>query len=159
MESTLLPNGKVKCQIGPSLTFCAFALAELSTGWFVTYLTLHFSIWKQSAFQPLSWCHFFDSPEWHGHCACRGCAGEILRNWGALPPIGRCLWIVPERTLLSRPYSGEDPMKRARTNTAALVILRQCRSAYEYPGQLVLADIARLKKAICRAYYAAMRGV
>jgi hypothetical protein len=50
-------------------------------------------------------------------------------------------------------------MKRARINTEALVILRQCRSAYEYPGQLVLADIARLKKAICRAYYAAMRGV
>lgn len=31
--------------------------------------------------------------------------------------------------------------------------------AYEYPGQLVLSDIARLKKAIQRAYSAAMRGV
>ena len=50
-------------------------------------------------------------------------------------------------------------MKRLRTDSFALVLLRKCRSAYEYPGQLVLADIARLKKAIRRAYFAAMRGV
>jgi hypothetical protein len=50
-------------------------------------------------------------------------------------------------------------MKRSRSDAVALVLLRKVRFAYEYPGQLVLADIARLKKAIKRAYYAAMRGV
>ena len=49
-------------------------------------------------------------------------------------------------------------MKSSRTDSAAIVLLRKGRSAYEYPGQLVLADIARLGKAIKRAYYAAMRG-
>ena len=48
-------------------------------------------------------------------------------------------------------------MKRSRMSVARM-LLRKARSAYEYPGQLVLADIARLKKAIKRAYFAAMRG-
>ena len=50
-------------------------------------------------------------------------------------------------------------MKQSRSNSVALVLLRKIRFAYEYPGQLVLADIARLKTAIKRAYYAAMRGI
>jgi hypothetical protein len=48
-------------------------------------------------------------------------------------------------------------MKHSRISVAR-VLLRKARSAYEYPGQLVLTDIARLKKAIKRAYFAAMRG-
>ncbi len=48
-------------------------------------------------------------------------------------------------------------MKRSRTDSVALVLLEKVRFAYEYPGHLVLADIARLKKAIKRAYYAATR--
>jgi len=50
-------------------------------------------------------------------------------------------------------------MKRSRTDSVALVLLGKVRLAYEYPGQLVLADFARLRKSIKRAYYAAMRGV
>jgi hypothetical protein len=50
-------------------------------------------------------------------------------------------------------------MKRSRTISVAMRLLKKSRSAYEYPGQLVLADIERLKKAIKRAYFAAMRGV
>ena len=50
-------------------------------------------------------------------------------------------------------------MKRSRTASVALVLLGQIRVLVEYPGQLVLADAARLKKTIKRAYYAAMRGV
>ena len=50
-------------------------------------------------------------------------------------------------------------MKRARIDSVASALLRKIRFAYEYPGHLVLADIARLKKMIKRAYYAAMRGV
>ena len=48
-------------------------------------------------------------------------------------------------------------MKRSRIISVALVLLIKGRSVYEYPGNLVLADIARLKKAIKR--FAAMRGV
>lgn len=48
-------------------------------------------------------------------------------------------------------------MKRSHTISVARLLLKKGRSAYEYPGQIVLADIARLKKAIKRAYFAAMR--
>jgi hypothetical protein len=70
-----------------------------------------------------------------------------------------CRWIIPERTFFPEYLYGEDPMKRSRSDSVALVLLRKVRFAYEYPGQLVLADIARLKKTIKRAYYAAMRGI
>ena len=50
-------------------------------------------------------------------------------------------------------------MKRSRTESVASMLLRKARFVYEYPGHLVLADSARLMKAIKRAYYAAMRGV
>jgi len=38
------------------------------------------------------------------------------------------------------------------------MLLKKALLVYEYPGHLVLADSARLKKTIKRAYYAAMRG-
>ena len=50
-------------------------------------------------------------------------------------------------------------MKRSRTESVASMLLRKALFVYEYPGHLVLADSARLKKTIKRAYYAAMRGV
>ena len=50
-------------------------------------------------------------------------------------------------------------MKRSRTYSVVSMLLRKVRFVYEYPGHLVLADSARLKKVIKRAYYAAMRGV
>jgi len=50
-------------------------------------------------------------------------------------------------------------MTRPLNDSVALALLGKARFAYEYPGRLVLADFARLKKAIRRAYYAAMRGV
>ena len=72
-----------------------------------------------------------------------------------------CLWIIPERTFLpAYPYLYWGvPMKRSRADSVASVLLRKVRSAYEYPGHLVLADIARLQKTIKRAYYAATRSV
>jgi hypothetical protein len=48
---------------------------------------------------------------------------------------------------------------RSRSDSVASELLAKVRLAYEYPGHLVLADIARLKTAIKRAYYAAMRGI
>lgn len=50
-------------------------------------------------------------------------------------------------------------MKRSHFDSVSLVLLKKVQFAFEYPGHLVLADIARLKKTIKRAYYAAMRGV
>lgn len=50
-------------------------------------------------------------------------------------------------------------MMRSRSVSVALVLLGKVRFAYEYPGQLLLADIARLKKTIKRACSAGMRGV
>jgi hypothetical protein len=50
-------------------------------------------------------------------------------------------------------------MNRSHPVSVALALLAKVRWAYEYPGHLVLADSARLKKTIKRAYYAAMRGV
>jgi hypothetical protein len=50
-------------------------------------------------------------------------------------------------------------MKRSHSDSVALILLEIARLAFEYPGHLVLTDIARLKKAIKRAYCAAMRGV
>jgi hypothetical protein len=50
-------------------------------------------------------------------------------------------------------------MKRSRTESVASMLLRKALFVYEYPGHLVLADGARLMKAIKRAYYAAMRAV
>jgi hypothetical protein len=50
-------------------------------------------------------------------------------------------------------------MKRSRTDSVVSMLLRKALFVYEYPGHLVLADSARLMKAIKRAYYAAMRGV
>ena len=49
-------------------------------------------------------------------------------------------------------------MKRSLTYSVVSMLLRKVRFVYEYPGHLVLADSARLKKTIKRAYYAAMRG-
>lgn len=48
---------------------------------------------------------------------------------------------------------------RSHPVSVALVLLGKVRLAYEYPGRLVLADIARLKKTVKRAYSAATRGV
>jgi hypothetical protein len=70
-----------------------------------------------------------------------------------------CLRIIPERTFFPEYLFGEYPMKRSRIDSVASALLRKVRFAYEYPGHLVLADIARLKKTIKRAYYATMRGV
>ena len=50
-------------------------------------------------------------------------------------------------------------MKRSHFDSVALIILENARLAFEYPGNLVLTDFARLKKAIKRAYYGAIRGV
>ena len=50
-------------------------------------------------------------------------------------------------------------MKRSRTNSVAQVLVTKLRYAYEYPGHLVMTDVARLMKAISRAYYAAIRSV
>ena len=85
----------------------------------------------------------------------------IQRTWEALPLIGMCLWIIPERTFITRASVSllGVPMKRSRADSVASVLLRKVRSAYEYPGHLVLADIARLQKTIKRAYYAATRSV
>jgi hypothetical protein len=67
--------------------------------------------------------------------------------------------IIPERTFFPEYLFGEHPMKRSRPESCASSLLRKVRFVYEYPGHLVLADIARLKKTIKRAYYTAMRGV
>jgi hypothetical protein len=40
---------------------------------------------------------------------------------------------------------GENSMKRSRYVSAALVLLEIALFVYEYPGKLVLRDIARLK--------------
>ena len=42
-------------------------------------------------------------------------------------------------------------MKRSRTYSVVSMLLRKVRFVYEYPGHLVLADSARLKKTIKRA--------
>ena len=76
-----------------------------------------------------------------------------------MPLIGMWLRTNPERTFFPEYLYREVPMKRSRPVSVAVVLLRKLRLAYEYPGRLVLADFARLKKTIKRAYYAAMRGV
>ena len=50
-------------------------------------------------------------------------------------------------------------MKRSHSDSVALILVDIARLAFEYPGHLVLTDFARLKKAIKRAYYGAIRGV
>ena len=50
-------------------------------------------------------------------------------------------------------------MKRSRYVSVALLLLEEARRVYEYPGNLVLRDIARLQKTIKQARSAATRGI
>jgi hypothetical protein len=49
-------------------------------------------------------------------------------------------------------------MNRSHPVSVALVLLAKVRWVYEYPGRLVLTDIAKLKKTVKRAYSAATGG-
>jgi hypothetical protein len=101
----------------------------------------------------------FRHTQWHGHCGIEGAPGhseelESITAYRHVASEQRRAHAFP-RVILWR----ESKMKRSLSGSVALVLLGKVWAAYEYPGQLVLSDIARLKKAIQRAYSAAMRGV
>ena len=50
-------------------------------------------------------------------------------------------------------------MKRSHSDSVASILIQIARLVFEYPGNLVLTDFARLKKAIKRAYHGAVRGI
>ncbi len=82
----------------------------------------------------------------------RECAGGTPKTLGGAAAYRQVATDSPRAHLFPGYLYREGPMKRSHPVSFASVLLAKIRLVYEYPGRLVLADIARLKKTIKRAY-------